>query len=50
MIIGTKLAVQFMEGESCGGGVIINTSSVAGKAISFSAMFNRVSQDFKNVV
>ncbi|XP_072016359.1 15-hydroxyprostaglandin dehydrogenase [NAD(+)]-like [Amphiura filiformis] len=27
VIIGTKLAVQYMEGESCGGGVIINTSS-----------------------
>ncbi|XP_072041635.1 15-hydroxyprostaglandin dehydrogenase [NAD(+)]-like isoform X2 [Amphiura filiformis] len=28
VIIGTKLAVQHMEGESCGGGVIINTSSI----------------------
>ncbi|XP_072014920.1 15-hydroxyprostaglandin dehydrogenase [NAD(+)]-like [Amphiura filiformis] len=32
VIIGTKLAVQYMEGERCGGGVIINTSS--GAAIS----------------
>ncbi|XP_072015326.1 15-hydroxyprostaglandin dehydrogenase [NAD(+)]-like isoform X1 [Amphiura filiformis] len=29
VIIGTKLAVQYMEGESCGGGVIVNTSSDA---------------------
>ncbi|XP_072014839.1 15-hydroxyprostaglandin dehydrogenase [NAD(+)]-like [Amphiura filiformis] len=29
VIIGTKLAVQHMEGENCGGGVIINTSSRA---------------------
>ncbi|XP_072014843.1 15-hydroxyprostaglandin dehydrogenase [NAD(+)]-like [Amphiura filiformis] len=33
VIIGTKLAVQYMEGESCGGGVIINTSSEVGKNI-----------------
>ncbi|XP_072015329.1 15-hydroxyprostaglandin dehydrogenase [NAD(+)]-like [Amphiura filiformis] len=33
VIIGTKLAVQYMEGESCGGGVIVNTSSRAGLAL-----------------
>ncbi|XP_072015325.1 15-hydroxyprostaglandin dehydrogenase [NAD(+)]-like [Amphiura filiformis] len=33
-IIGTKLAVQYMEGESCGGGVIVNTSSEAALSLS----------------
>ncbi|XP_072015328.1 15-hydroxyprostaglandin dehydrogenase [NAD(+)]-like [Amphiura filiformis] len=35
MIIGTKLAVQYMEVESCGGGVIVNTSSEGAMSLGF---------------
>ncbi|XP_072022996.1 15-hydroxyprostaglandin dehydrogenase [NAD(+)]-like isoform X1 [Amphiura filiformis] len=33
VVIGTKLAVEYMDGESAGGGVIINVASVAGLAL-----------------
>ncbi|XP_072015620.1 15-hydroxyprostaglandin dehydrogenase [NAD(+)]-like [Amphiura filiformis] len=33
VIIGTKLAVQYMQGDTGGGGVIINTSSFAGLSL-----------------
>ncbi|XP_072022998.1 15-hydroxyprostaglandin dehydrogenase [NAD(+)]-like [Amphiura filiformis] len=33
VIIGTKLAVEYMDGESAGGGVIVNVASVAGLAL-----------------
>ncbi|XP_072019176.1 15-hydroxyprostaglandin dehydrogenase [NAD(+)]-like [Amphiura filiformis] len=33
VIIGTKLAVEYMDGESAGGGVIVNVASLAGLSL-----------------